>query len=273
MKSNFHTHTTWCDGKNTPDEMVSAATAKGFDVLGFSSHMAFPVDDGCAMTAERGPAYVADVRAAAQSAAGRLRVLCGGEADYIPGATDPDRSRYAHLALDYLIGSIHYVVAADGARVAVDDTPARLRDGIDGHFGGSSEAFVRAYFRQQREMVRSFDFDIVGHLDLVRKFNAKHPYFDESADWYRRELAATAAAVAASGKLVEVNTGGIARGWLDDAYPSPLFRALLRERGVRFVLSSDAHDVTALDAAFDRYADAEAFVADPFTVPSTSARS
>jgi histidinol-phosphatase (PHP family) len=64
-------------------------------------------------------------------------------------------------------------------------------------------------------MVAQCDFNIAGHLDLVRKFNAKHPYFDEDAKWYRDELIATADAVAASGKIAEVNTGAISRGWLE----------------------------------------------------------
>ena len=77
------------------------------------------------------------------------------------------------------------------------------------------------------------------------------------------ELRRTADAFAASGKIVEVNTGGISRGWIDDAYPSPFFRDLLRERGVRFILSSDAHSATALDCAFDRFAAAEDYVDSP----------
>ena len=113
-------------------------------------------------------------------------------------------------------------------------------------------------------MVRRFDFDVVGHPDLCRKFNTKHPYFDEGAEWYREELALTADAIAASGKIVEVNTGAISRGWMEDAYPSAPFRALLRERGVRFILSSDSHAADTLDCAFDRFAAAETYLAVPF---------
>ena len=205
-------------------------------------------------------AYVADIRALAEKYAGRIRVLCGVEADYIPGVTTPDRARYAHLNIDYVIGSIHFVIAPDGGRVPVDHNPQLLDEGIRAHFGGSAEAFIRAYFRQQRDMLTHCDFDIVGHLDLVRKFNAKHPYFDEDAKWYKEELAATADVVAASGKIAEVNTGAISRGWLDDAYPSAFFRELLRDRGTRFVLSSDAHSASAVDCAFDRFAAAEDYL-------------
>jgi len=263
MKTNYHTHTLWCDGKDTTESVVRTALAKGFSAIGFSSHATFPEAEPFVLDPRRAPQYVADVRSLGERFAGRIAVLLGVEADYIPGLTAPERERYAAMGLDYLIGSIHYVVASDGARVPVDHTPELLAEGIRAHYAGDVRAYVRDYFRQQRDMVADFDFDIVGHLDLVRKFNAKHPYFDESADWYREELVLTADAVASSGKVVEVNTGAISRGWLDDAYPSQAFRDLLRERGVRFILSSDAHVADTIDCAFDRFSAAEAYLQVP----------
>ena len=37
-KRNYHTHTDFCDGQNTPEEMAEAAAKKGFTALGFSGH-------------------------------------------------------------------------------------------------------------------------------------------------------------------------------------------------------------------------------------------
>lgn len=272
MKTNYHTHTVWCDGKDDPETVILAALAKGFDVIGFSSHSTYPDDNACTVPPAKLPAYFADVRTLAAKYADRIKVLCGVEADYIPGSTDPDRMRYAAFRPDYIIGSIHYVIASDGARVPVDHAPTLLSEGIAAHFGGDAEAFLWAYFAQEREMVRRFDFDIVGHPDLCRKFNAKHPYYDEDADWYRKELALTADAIAASGKIVEVNTGAISRGWLEDAYPSAPFRALLRDRGVKFILSSDSHAADTLDCAFDRFGSAEDYVQPPFVLSSAACR-
>ena len=261
MKTNYHTHTTWCDGKDSPRRVIQAAIAKGFAEIGFSSHAMLPEDDtDWVLTPEKALRYAKEIRTLAEEFKGQIAVRCGVEADYVPGGANPDRATYAAIAPDYIIGSIHFVLAPDGARVPVDHTPELMADGIRDHFGSDAVAYVKAYFAQVREMVAKFDFDVVGHLDLVRKFNAKHPYFDEKADWYRDELVKTADAVAASGKRVEVNTGAIVRGWLTDAYPSPKFRSLLRERGVKFVLSSDAHAADAIDGAFDRFGSAEDFV-------------
>ena len=261
MKTNFHTHSTWCDGQDSPRKMIQTAVAKGFDVLGFSSHAMLPQDDvDWVLTPEKALRYATEVRRLADEFGEKISVLCGVEADYIPGGATPSKSAYAAIAPDYIIGSIHFIKAPDGVVFAIDHTPQILADGIRNHFGGDAVAFVKAYFAALRTMVSSFDFDVVGHPDLVRKFNVKAPFFDEKADWYSDELERTSEVIARSGKLVEVNTGAIARGWLADAYPSPTFRKLLRERGVKFVLSSDAHSAAAIDCAFDRFETAEDYL-------------
>lgn len=264
MKANYHTHTTWCDGKDSPEAVVLAAIGKGFDAIGFSSHAMLPEDDtSWVLTPEKAPCYAAEVRALAEKYETCIRVLCGVEADYVPGGATPDRSAYAAISPDYIIGSVHFVAAPDGARVSVDESPESLADGIRSHFAGSAEAYLHAYFAQVREMLLTCDFDVVGHLDLVRKFNLRSPYFDESAPWYLAELDLTADAVAASGKIAEVNTGAISRGWLDDVYPSSAFRDRLRSRGVKFILSADAHAADAIDCAFDRFGACEDFLPSP----------
>ena len=39
---NLHTHSIFCDGKNTLEELIQSAIKKGFSVLGFSSHSIYP---------------------------------------------------------------------------------------------------------------------------------------------------------------------------------------------------------------------------------------
>ena len=42
-KSSVHCHSTMCDGKNTLQEMASAACAQGLTTLGFTGHSYTPV--------------------------------------------------------------------------------------------------------------------------------------------------------------------------------------------------------------------------------------
>ena len=50
IKSNLHTHTTFCDGVDTPEEMVQAALGLRMDTIGFSGHSFTPIDTSYCMT-------------------------------------------------------------------------------------------------------------------------------------------------------------------------------------------------------------------------------
>ena len=61
IKQNLHTHSIYCDGKNTIEEIVLSAIEKGFTILGFSGHgYNRPIDD-YSMTRENTKLYYSDV--------------------------------------------------------------------------------------------------------------------------------------------------------------------------------------------------------------------
>lgn len=244
--TNYHTHTTYCDGKNTPEEMVLAAIEKGFTRLGFTSHSDMLLDPN---------GYRAELRRLTEKYATKIWLFAGLELEL----AKPRPEYLAELPFDYFIGSHHYLSAPDGGFFAIDASSEELERGVNAHFDGDWRAFVSAYYTAIRSTLKE-DFQIVGHVDLIRKFNTKCGFFSERDKGYLGEMEATADAIAASGKVVEVNTGAIARGWMSDAYPSKAFRDLLRARRVRFVLSSDAHSAEALDCAFDRFSTAETYI-------------
>ena len=65
IKSNIHTHTTFCDGSATPEEMVLAAISVGMDTLGFSFHSETPFDMSYCM--QNYPAYFAQIQSLKKS--------------------------------------------------------------------------------------------------------------------------------------------------------------------------------------------------------------
>lgn len=247
-KTNFHTHTVFCDGKNTAEEMVQAALAKDFSVLGFSAHSMYPFAS-YHLVPKQHAVYCAEIRRLKQGYAGKIEILLGFEADFIEGFCAPRFDRYKDFAPDYLIGSVHYVPGSGGyfeADGAPDDVSERIRS----YFGGNEKKAVQEYFACERQMLRKGDFTILGHPDLIRIQNSKRVLFDEEASWYKQELAALAKEIARSGVCVEINTGGMARGYLQQPYPSPYFLGLLHEAGVPVTICSDAHKVELLDFWF-----------------------
>lgn len=251
IKTNYHTHSDFCDGKGSPDKIVETAIAKGFSILGISSHSMYPFASSWHIAPRDFSAYTNAVRDAAKKYESQIKVLCGFEADYVPPFTAPDFKAYAKYSPDYLIGSVHYIFT-DKGRLCVDYSPDLLKTRIDELFNGNAKEMTIRYFELEREMLAKCSFSIIGHADLVRKNNAKLSMFSEKDSWYREQIKLTADEIKKAGVIAEINTGAIARGTMDDVYPSAEFLSLLKERGVPVTISSDSHAPESLDTAFDR---------------------
>ena len=102
----LHVHTTYCDGKNTPEEMVLSAIEKGLDTLGFSVHSYMDFDLSYCIQKERIEDYKNEINALKEKYRDKIEILCGVELDYL--------SVMDVSGFDYKIGSVHYVKTCDG---------------------------------------------------------------------------------------------------------------------------------------------------------------
>ena len=100
-KCNLHTHTDFCDGKNSAEEMVIAAIEAGCRTLGFSGHSFEFGTDWC-MSEEGTRNYRDEVKRLKKKYADKIEILLGVEYDYF---SEIDTREY-----DYVIGSVHYVL-------------------------------------------------------------------------------------------------------------------------------------------------------------------
>lgn len=261
MKSNFHTHSTYCDGKQTLEENVNFAIEKGFGVIGFSSHAEAPFSDDWHLKIEKIEDYCKEIENLRKKFENKIAVRLGFEADFIPGITEPTLSTYSKYNPDYIIGSVHYVYNGKGLFEA-DGSAQSIQDAINSFYNGNTKDAVIRYFEQEREMLdcgmKNGMFTIIGHADLIRKSNLKSnlmnkglDFFDESESWYKEQLKLTADKIAKSNVIAEINTGAIARNNMKTPYPSEYFLSLLKERNVPITINSDAHDANFMDCAFD----------------------
>ncbi len=240
--SSPHNHTRYVDGKNTAPEMAEAAFQAGFVSFGFSEHGQQLFDQEYALSAESAAAYRAEVLALKAQYAGRMKIWLGIERD---SYADFDRSAY-----EYVIGSTHYLPSGDG-HIAVDSTEENLKKLIEESYGGDPYRMAADYFARHADFLTFFRPDIIGHFDLVKKMNGRLRLFDEADPRYTRPAMEALERAAASGALLEVNTGAVARGWRNDPYPSPRLLARWRELGGRTIVSGDSHDIRFIDCAFD----------------------
>ena len=239
-KSNLHTHTTFVDGKDTAEEMVQAALALGFHTLGFSEHGYSSFTD-CCMPEDLEARYRAEIRRLQAKYADQICILLGYEHEY---PMDSELSAY-----EYYIESVHYL-RAHGEWFPVDSTRAILEDAVRRHYGGDPYAMCREYFRTVNESIENTSALILGHIELVMKFNEKRDLFDDEDPRYLDCALETAGLAAESGRLVEINTGAISRGYRTQPYPGVPMLRRLREKGARIILTSDCHNRDYLDCHF-----------------------
>lgn len=244
IRSDFHLHTLFSDGKNTPEEMVLAAIEKGMAAIGFSDHSYTPFDESYCMPLERVGEYRRAVADLKERYKDKIKVLCGIEQDFYSDQPTDD--------YDYVIGSVHYIKVGEDF-VPVDESPEILVKAAEKYFGGDIYCIVEEYFNTVSQVVERTGADIIGHFDLITKFNRDAKLFDERSERYRKAAEAAINALLKSGRPFEINTGGISRGYMSHPYPSQEWVEMIKAKGGKFVLSSDSHTKETLCYGFENY--------------------
>ncbi len=239
IKSDFHIHTVFSDGKNTPEEMVLAALERGYTALGFSDHSYVETQSDYSLKEGGAPAYRAAIRALQEKYRGKIEILCGIEQDYY--------SKEPTDEYDYLIGSVHELHPR-GVDCKVDDGLDLQEKAIAECYGGDPYAFAEDYFAH---VARLSPCDIIGHLDLITKYQEQKKLYDETHPRYRAAAAEAVRALLPMGALFEVNTGAMSRGVRTTPYPSPWLLQYIREQGGEVILSGDCHDKNSMGYGFD----------------------
>ncbi len=253
--SNAHTHTRYCDGKSTPQELLAEAQRLGFVSLGFSGHGDQGFDLPYSMALGMQEQYLRELRAlqAAQREEGGLRLWVGLEQD---GLTPLERKRENRKQFDYILGSTHYVAQEFQDRaLAVDGDFGLLGEYVRQVFAGDWMALAKAYFDAHVQMLLTDRPHIIGHFDLVRKAAELGRVFDENTQAYRRIALEALEKARASDGVMEVNTGGMARGYAAQAFPSWELLGAWREMGGQVTITSDCHDAAFLGFGLDEALD------------------
>lgn len=244
-----HTHSVMCDGKNTLAEMARAAYEAGVVSFGASGHSHTPVpeDEGYTLPLDL-TACRAEVLRLREAYSGRMDVLYGIELD---SWSDMD---FSPADFDYWIGSVHYLYDEEtGLYHSVDDTPEVLAQSCQTMFHGDFLSMAEDYYAAVARMLAKRP-TILGHIDLVTKFNGDGGFFDEGDARYRAAALEALHAADPALTLLEINTGAMSRGWRSTPYPALFLLKEWRAMGGKVILTADAHSVEAIVYGYDQAA-------------------
>jgi len=249
LLSNCHTHSDFCDGKDSPYEIARYAVTLGMSDLGFSSHSYIPFDDECHGILNEAE-YISEIGRLKEIFSENLYISCGIELDSMSSSVSSMDKKY-----DYIIQSVHYLCNSSGIPVSIDNTIGELEGLIYERYDGKFDNLAEDYFQAVLDSVISSKADIVAHYDLITKFEKECTLIDENSKRYRNAaidvLDTIVDFISSYGGMFEVNTGAMARGYKTNPYPSDFILKRLCERDARVIITSDSHSKENLLYGFD----------------------
>jgi len=246
MRTNYHSHSHYCDGKGTLEEQVQGAIAQGLRAFGFSSHSPVPFDNKWSMKAERLDDYLAETKVLKAKYKDQIELYTGLEVDFVPEKCAPSN----FLILDYCVGSVHYVeLNLLGRPWEIDGSSVEFLECLDTHYEGNIQVVIQKYYGLIRQMVETSPPNIVGHLDKIKMHNTTRFLFKESESWYAEQIEETLQAILRAGIIVEINTRGNYKRGLD-LYPSPWIIRRMNELNIPICINSDSHRPEEITASY-----------------------
>jgi histidinol-phosphatase (PHP family) len=253
--TNFHSHTKYCDGTNPAVDYLLEAEKNGLMAYGYSSHAPTPYPS-CkwAMKLEDLNQYCSDVNTLKNSS--DVEVYLSLEIDYVPNEMGPSSKWVSDANLDYTLGSIHFVdFHQEHEPWEIDGPLSEFEKGLNGIFGGNIKSAVKRYYEITRHMVENDCPQIIGHLDKIKMQNTRKRFFDETEDWYIKEIAETIECIAATDSIVEINTRGLYKKRATDTYPGGVVLDMLKDQNVPIMLNSDGHHPSEIIREFESTAE------------------
>lgn len=233
----YHIHTPFCGhAGGTLEQYVLSAREKGLPEMGFADHLPlFHLEDPTlAMSHEDLPVYVEQVQELQRKHAD-YPIRLGIEADYIVPHVDDLTRLLAGYEFDYVYGSVHFIGGwgIDQSRFKFEFERRDIND------------VYEMYFNLVMEAARTGLFDVMTHLDVVKKYG--HRPTKDMSPLYNR----VAETLARSRVAIELNSSGL-RKPVGEIYPSLEILTIMHDHGVPITFGSDSHKPAQVGQDFDK---------------------
>jgi len=249
--TNYHTHTHYCDGSHAPIEYLKQAIHLGMKAYGFSSHGPVPFKSPWNIKNEDITKYANEIHTLKNTFGDKIQIYLGFEMDFIPGKMGPNHPAIADCAVDYTVGSIHYIdTYNDGTAWNIDGFHEEFIKGLHEIFNNNIKNAITRYYELTIEMLETDKPDILGHLDKIKMQNIEQSFFKEDETWYRAMIDKLIQTIRKSNVMVEINTRGFYKKGDTAFYPSNWIIEKLIEADIPLVLNADSHQPKEITAGY-----------------------
>ena len=230
MTPDYHTHTNYSDGISPHHSYLSQASYACIDELGFSDHFSI-LESQWSVNSEAIKQMRNQILTIKKMGDLPIRIRFGAEIDYIPGKEKIIQALIQSLPLDYVIGSVHFLDNWN-----FDTDPQNFE-------GRNIDELYDQYFNTVRKAISSKLYDIIGHIDLIKKFG--HYPSNDPSRWHKKLIRS----LKQTNSVVEVNTSGLNKP-CKEFYPGVHFITLCFHSNIPVTLGSDAHEANQIGQYF-----------------------
>lgn len=252
LKFSYHNHTSYSDGKNTPEEMLAAAYAAGYSHFAITDHIYVPGSEEWTLSPDKQEEYIERINALKETYKGKMKVYLGIEADWFR-EVGASVTTYPQIkdSLDMTVGSVHAFLHKNKMYL-LDEDRGKFEQCLSEMFGGNAVCMVKEYFSCIEAMLEDIRPDLIGHIDMIRIYNIADRYFSVDTDELCCAMELLARALKRNNTVTELNMGGDYRQGSGIYYPSDTFLAILKKEGVGITVGLDAHSVDMVDSYYDK---------------------
>ena len=217
------------------EDYVATGRKLGMPEMGFADHLPlFHIEDPTlTMCREDLPVYVEKVKEL-QQANPDFPIRLGMEADFVREHLNDVAAALASYDFDYVYGSVHFLGGwgFDQSRFKYEFERRDINE------------VYEIYFRSVIEAARTGLFDVMTHLDVVKKYGHR-PTIDMSPLYHE-----VAEVLGKSNVAIELNSSGLHKP-VGEIYPGLELLKIMRQQGVPITFGSDAHSPSHVGRDFD----------------------
>ncbi|MFX1495273.1 MAG: histidinol-phosphatase HisJ [Promethearchaeota archaeon] len=249
----WHTHSSFCrHAIGSLEDYVERAIKLDLNLIGLSDHFPYEFLKGIegipyeeyAMKLNEIEQYLSTGEKLQEIFNNRIEIKIAFEIDYIEHQAAAYKKYLDKNCgrLDYILGSVH-ILQGKGQIFAFDDNRFlqnyELYESITG-------IYLEYYNTLQKMIISSeFNFDIISHFDLPKKFNKK----PENPELIDEQVIKILELVKKKDLTIEINTSGL-RKQVKEQYPSVRIIKEMHELDIPILLGSDAHHPNELGFNF-----------------------
>jgi len=234
----YHIHTMLCNHAGKPMEAyVKRAIGIGLQEICFLDHLTMSENGkDQSMSIREVGLYFQAIQRLKYRYRDRIKIRAGLEVDFNPAYMEQVREVIGSFSFDVIGSSVHFIH---------EKNIVSYRERETGRSGADFHNFCLLYIEKMNRMLDYNYFDVVCHLDVVKKFNELLP--DHMDEKFNEILSK----ISYKNLTLELNTSGYDHP-VADAYPGLALLKKCRAKGIEITLSSDAHHPDSVGRHFNR---------------------